>query len=112
MTSPVSRARERWEEATTEMPNVSATRSSTPLSGSCAFCALISSLNVQGTWGKIQWLWDQPPVKRLRITISMAQWSVRLPAIMALLATQMGLLASQVGHCTCLDASALTSSPF
>lgn len=35
-------------------------------------------------------------MKKLRITISMAQWSVRLPAIMALLATQMGLIASQV----------------
>ena len=36
----------------------------------------------------MQWLWDRPPLKRLRLTISMAQWSVRLPAILALVATQ------------------------
>lgn len=36
----------------------------------------------------MQWLWDRPPVKRLRITISMAQWTVRLPALLALIATQ------------------------
>ena len=42
----------------------------------------------QDTWGRIQWLWDRPPVKRLRITISMAQWTVRLPALLALVATQ------------------------
>ncbi|KAK9823272.1 hypothetical protein WJX72_001499 [[Myrmecia] bisecta] len=47
-------------------------------------------------WGRLQYLWDRPPVKRLRLTISMAQWSVRLPALLALLATQVGLLASQV----------------
>ena len=43
---------------------------------------------MQDPWGRIQWLWDRPPVKRLRLTISMAQWSVRLPAILALIATQ------------------------
>jgi hypothetical protein len=42
----------------------------------------------QDAWGRIQWLWDRPPVKRLRITISMAQWTVRLPALLALVATQ------------------------
>ena len=42
------------------------------------------------------WLWDLPPVKQLRITMTMAQWSVRIPAIIALLATQGGLLATQV----------------
>lgn len=43
---------------------------------------------MQDPWGRIQWLWDRPPVKRLRLTISMAQWTVRLPAILALIATQ------------------------
>ena len=43
---------------------------------------------MQDPWGRIQWLWDRPPLKRLRLTISMAQWSVRLPAILALVATQ------------------------
>ena len=35
-------------------------------------------------------------MKRMRITLSMAQWSVKLPALVALIATQVGLLASQV----------------
>ena len=48
-------------------------------------------VSVQDPWGRIQWLWDRPPVKRLRLTISMAQWSVRLPAILALIATQVRL---------------------
>ena len=98
---PVKRARERWEEASSDMPEVRERvhEPLTCLSGTPQLLA--SGLTVcwrwtQGAWGKIQWLWDQPPVKKLRITISMAQWSVRLPAIMALLATQMGLLASQV----------------
>lgn len=51
---------------------------------------------VQDTWGRIQWLWDQPILKQVRITLSMAQWTVRLPALLALVATQMGFLASQV----------------
>ena len=48
------------------------------------------------TWGKLLWLWDRPPVQRLRLTISMANLSIRLPALLALVATQVGLLASQV----------------
>ena len=51
----------------------------------------------QGFWSRVQWLWDCPPVKRVRITATMAQWSVRIPAIIALLATQGSLLASSVG---------------
>ena len=31
----------------------------------------------------------------------MAQWTVRLPALLALVATQMGFLASQVGPASC-----------
>lgn len=48
------------------------------------------------TWGKLMWLWDRPPVQRLRLTVSMFNLSFRLPALMALVATQVGLLASQV----------------
>ena len=41
-------------------------------------------------------------MKRMRITLSMAQWSVKLPALVALIATQVGLLASQVTiACSC-----------
>jgi hypothetical protein len=47
-------------------------------------------------WGKLLWLWDRPPMQRLRLTISMANLSFRLPALLALVATQVGLLASQV----------------
>jgi len=50
----------------------------------------------EDTWGKLLWLWDRPPVQRIRLTISMANLSIRLPALMALVATQVGLLASQV----------------
>ena len=42
----------------------------------------------QDAWGRAQWLWDRPPLKRLRLTISMAQWTVRLPALLALVASQ------------------------
>lgn len=48
------------------------------------------------TWGKLLWLWDRPPVQRIRLTVSMANLSIRLPALLALVATQVGLLASQV----------------
>lgn len=50
----------------------------------------------EDTWGKLLWLWDRPPVQRLRLTVSMANLSIRLPALLALVATQVGLLASQV----------------
>lgn len=50
----------------------------------------------EDTWGKIMWLWDRPPVQRLRLTVSMFNLSFRLPALLALVATQVGLLASQV----------------
>lgn len=47
-------------------------------------------------WGKLLWLWDRPPVQRIRLTVSMANLSFRLPALVALIVTQGGLLASQV----------------
>ena len=46
----------------------------------------------QDAWGRAQWLWDRPPLKRLRLTISMAQWTVRLPALLALVASQVRAL--------------------
>ncbi len=51
-------------------------------------------------WGRIMWLWDRPTFKRLRIAFSMANISVRLPAIIALVGTQIGLLATQVSCVT------------
>mmetsp|Transcript_16269 Transcript_16269/g.48752 ORF Transcript_16269/g.48752 Transcript_16269/m.48752 type:complete len:577 (+) Transcript_16269:190-1920(+) len=50
----------------------------------------------KGLWNQLKWLWDKPAFQRLRFTISMANLSVRLPAILALVGTQMGLLATQV----------------
>ena len=47
-------------------------------------------------WGKLLWLWDRPPVQRIRLTVSMANLSFRLPALVALVVTQGSLLASQV----------------
>lgn len=57
---------------------------------------------LQDPWGRVQWLWDRPPVKRLRITISMAQWTVRLPALLALIATQVVKM-HFILQCTSLD---------
>lgn len=47
----------------------------------------------------MQWLWESPPVKRIRISMTTVQWSVRIPAIIALLATQGSILASSVRPC-------------
>lgn len=49
-----------------------------------------------GFWARLLFLWEQPLVKSVRITASVANWGVRLPAIAALLVAQGGLLASQV----------------
>ena len=56
----------------------------------------LGDLFAQDIWGKVQWWWERPQLKRMRTTVSMAQWSVKLPALLALIATQVGLLASQV----------------
>lgn len=50
----------------------------------------------EGFWGKLLWLWERPPVQKLRLTWSLANISIKLPAVLALVATQVGLLASQV----------------
>ncbi|GAB4814912.1 hypothetical protein N2152v2_001958 [Parachlorella kessleri] len=55
-----------------------------------------SSAGLQGFWGKLLWLWDRPPVQKLRLTWSLANIGIKLPAVLALVATQVGLLASQV----------------
>ena len=35
------------------------------------------SLAVQGFWGKLLWLWDRPPVQKLRLTWSLANISIK-----------------------------------
>ncbi len=50
-----------------------------------------------GFWAKLHWVWELPMVRSIRITLSVANWGVRLPAIMALLFTQGSIIASQVG---------------
>jgi hypothetical protein len=50
----------------------------------------------EGFWAKLHFLWETPVVRSIRITASVANWGVRLPAIAALLLTQGSLLASQV----------------
>eukprot|EP00775_Hariotina_reticulata_P003655 gene3655-3916_t len=50
----------------------------------------------EGFWAKVWALWELPLVRSIRITASVANWGVRLPAIAALLLTQGSLLASQV----------------
>ncbi|KAL4423882.1 hypothetical protein ABPG75_001183 [Micractinium tetrahymenae] len=47
-------------------------------------------------WGKVMWVWDRPHVQKLRLTISMANFSIRLPALVALVATQIGLLSTSL----------------
>ena len=42
------------------------------------------------------WVWDLPDVQKLRLTISMANFSIRLPALVALVATQIGLLSTSL----------------
>ncbi len=50
----------------------------------------------EGFWPKLHWAWELPLVKSIRITLSVANWGVRLPAIAALILTQGGILASQL----------------
>lgn len=47
-------------------------------------------------WGKVMWVWDRPHVQKLRLTVSMANFSIRLPALVALVATQIGLLSTSL----------------
>jgi len=49
-----------------------------------------------GFWDRLHWVWERPMMKSVRITVSVANWGVRLPAIMALVLTQGGIIASQV----------------
>lgn len=50
----------------------------------------------QDVWGKAVWAWERPWLRKLRLTVGMANLSYRLPALLALVATQVTLLASQV----------------
>lgn len=50
----------------------------------------------QGFWARLHYLWERPVVKSIRITASIANLSVRLPAIAALLLAQGGALASTI----------------
>lgn len=52
--------------------------------------------DVQALWGQLMWLWNRPTIQRLRFMFSMANLSVRLPAVMAIIGTQIGLLSTQV----------------
>jgi hypothetical protein len=56
----------------------------------CDGCAM------QGVWGKIAWLWDLPPVKSVRITITAAQWGMHIPTLLALAATQWSVVFAHV----------------
>lgn len=54
---------------------------------------------LQDFWAKVHWLWERPVVRSVRITFSVANWGVRLPAIMAVgtaAMTQIAFLTSQV----------------
>lgn len=50
----------------------------------------------EGFWSRLHYLWERPVVKSVRITMSVANWGVRIPAIAALILTQGGLIVSQV----------------
>jgi hypothetical protein len=55
---------------------------------------------VQDFWAKVHWLWERPVVRSVRITFSVANWGVRIPAIMAVgtaAISQFALLSTQVG---------------
>lgn len=51
---------------------------------------------LQDLWGKVMWVWDRPHVQKIRLTITMANFSIRLPALVALVATQIGLLSTSL----------------
>lgn len=50
----------------------------------------------EGWFAKLNFVWEQPLVKSIRITLSVANWSVRLPVLLTVVLTQGSLLASQV----------------
>lgn len=50
----------------------------------------------EGVWPKLQWLWERPWFQRINITLNVASWGIKVPAILALVVTQFGILASQV----------------
>eukprot|EP00884_Botryococcus_braunii_P000444 jgi/Botrbrau1/103/Bobra.0022s0092.1 len=50
----------------------------------------------EGVWAKIAWVWDFPPVKSLRITITAAQWGMHLPTLLALIAAQWSVIFAHV----------------
>lgn len=62
----------------------------------CHFALLQASELPDGFWARLHWLWERPLVRSIRITASVANWGVRVPAIAALILTQGGVLASQV----------------
>ena len=68
-------------------------------------CSHAVLCTLQDMWGRIMWLWNRPTFQRLRIAFSMANISVRLPAIIALVGTQIGLLATQVSSVGCTQPS-------
>ena len=129
-TQVVKSTRQRWRKATADVPKVSNSlpgichsidpsdhcadqRAPTQLLSLAASPAVAQQrlrhkrvAAVQDPWGRLVWLWDRPPVKRVRLTISMAQWSVRLPALLALIATQARPapsppFAARAAACTC-----------
>lgn len=42
------------------------------------------------------WLWDLPPIQRLRVGVGVANLGIKIPALLVLIATQCNLLAAQV----------------
>ena len=52
----------------------------------------------RGLWPKLLWIWERPRVQQIRITLTVANFSVRLPALFAIVLTQGSLLWSQVGR--------------
>lgn len=50
----------------------------------------------EGFWNRLMWLWELPPIKRIRIGVGVANLGIKIPALLVLLLTQGQLLASQV----------------
>ena len=47
-----------------------------------------------GFWDKAKNYWDQPSMQRLRLSVNVANFTVKLPAILAVVAAQIGVFAS------------------
>jgi len=52
--------------------------------------------SLEGVWPRLRWIWNRPRVEQIRITLTLANFSVRVPALIALVLTQLSFVASTI----------------